>query len=106
MRQSTCGFWAVAVLWLALSTVLASTASPNSWRPYNDSSVLVTLGMTKGEVLVKAGQPYATEVISLGTDGHPSMSVWTYIRTGHNAEVAELTFSGTKLVKIELHLKS
>ena len=40
----------------------------------------------------------------MGTDGHPSITVWTYIRTGHNAEVANLTFSGNKLVKIELNL--
>ena len=60
--------------------------------------------MTKGEVLVKAGQPATTEVISFGTDGHPSITVWTYIRTGYNGEVASLTFSGNKLVKIELNL--
>jgi len=60
--------------------------------------------MTKGEVLVKAGQPATTELISLGTGGFPSITVWTYIRTGYNAEVANLTFSGNKLVKIELNL--
>jgi hypothetical protein len=60
--------------------------------------------MTKGEVLVKAGQPATTELISVGTDGFPSITVWTYIRTGYNAEVANLTFSGNKLIKIELNL--
>lgn len=104
MYKSAHGLWCTAMLWLLLSTALASTVSPNSWRPYHDASVLVTLGMTKGEVLLKAGQPQSTEVISLGTDGHPSISVWTYLRTGYNAEVATLTFSGHKLTKIELHL--
>jgi len=54
--------------------------------------------------MIKAGQPATTELVSVGTDGHPSITVWTYIRTGHNEEVANLTFSGNKLVKIELNL--
>jgi hypothetical protein len=91
-------------MWLCISAASAGSVSLNSWRPYIDPTVLVTLGMSKGEVLVKAGQPGTTELVSVGTDGHPSISVWTYIRTGHNAEVANLTFSGTKLVKIELSL--
>ncbi|MBM3227041.1 MAG: hypothetical protein FJZ47_25015 [Candidatus Tectomicrobia bacterium] len=91
-------------MWLALATASAGSVSPNSWRPYRDATILVTLGMTKGAVLVKAGEPATTEVISLGTDGHPSISVWTYIRTEDNPEVASLTFSGNKLVKIELNL--
>jgi hypothetical protein len=60
--------------------------------------------MSKGAVLVKAGNPATKEVISLGTDGYPSISVWTYIRTGHNAATASLTFRGDRLVKIETHL--
>jgi hypothetical protein len=64
----------------------------------------VTLGMSKGEVLLKAGQPATTEIVSVGTDGHPSITVWTYIRSGYDEEVANLTFSGNKLVKIELNL--
>jgi len=60
--------------------------------------------MSKGEVLLKAGKPATTELVSVGTDGHPSITVWTYIRTGHDEEVANLTFSGNKLVKIELNL--
>ncbi len=91
-------------MWLCLSVASAGSVSPNSWRPYTDPTVLVTLGMSKGEVLVKAGQPATTELVSLGTDGHPSITVWTYFRTGYNAEVANLTFSGNKLVKIELNL--
>ena len=91
-------------LWLCISAASAGSVSPNSWRPYIDPTVLVTLGMSKGEVTLKAGQPATTEIISVGTDGHPSITVWTYIRTGHNEEVANLTFSGNKLVKIELNL--
>jgi photosystem II stability/assembly factor-like uncharacterized protein len=91
-------------MWLCLSAASAGSVSPNSWRPYTDPTVLVTLGMSKGEVLVKAGQPATTELVSVGTDGHLSITVWTYIRTGYNEEVANLTFSGNKLVKIELNL--
>jgi len=84
---------------------LCRFCEPNSWRPYVNDRVLVTLGMTKGEVLLKAGQPTTPpETVSLGTDGHPSITVWTYIRTGYNEEVATLTFSGNRLVKIELNL--
>ena len=89
-------------MWLGISA--ADSVSPNSWRPYTDSTVLVTLGMSKGEVLAKAGQPATTDLVSVGTDGNPSITVWTYIRTGYNQEVANLTFSGNKLVKIELNL--
>jgi hypothetical protein len=90
-------------MWLCLAA--AGSVSPSSWRPYSDASVLVTIGMSKGEVLLKAGQPATTEVVSLGTDGHLSITIWTYIRTGYNEEVANLTFSGNKLVKIELNLR-
>jgi hypothetical protein len=91
-------------MWLCICAASAGSVSPNSWRPYIDPTVLVTLGMSKGEVSVKAGQPATTELVSVGTDGHPSITVWTYIRTGYDAEVANLTFSGNRLVKIELNL--
>ena len=104
MPRWTTGTYLTLTLWLCLAAASAGSVSPGAWRPYIDARVLVTLGMSKGEVLVKAGQPATTETISLGTDGHPSITVWTYIRTGHNAEVANLTFSGNKLVKIELNL--
>ena len=104
MHRWSIGTWLACTVWLCITTASAGSVSPNSWRPYVDPSVLVTLGMSKGEVLVKAGQPATTERISLGTDGFPSITVWTYIRTGYNAEVANLTFSGNKLVKIELNL--
>ena len=94
----------VCTMCLCICAASASSVTPNSWRPYTDPTVLVTLGMSKGEVRVKAGQPATEELISVGTDGYPSITVWTYIRTGHNAEVANLTFSGNKLVKIELNL--
>ena len=91
-------------MWLGISAASAGSVSPNSWRPYINDAVLVTLGMPKGEVLLKAGEPTDKELVSVGTDGHPSITVWTYIRTGYNAEVATLTFSGNRLVKIELNL--
>ena len=98
------GPFLAVTLCLCLAAAAAGSVSPGSWRPYSDETVLVTIGMTKGEVLVKAGQPTTTELIALGTDGHPSITVWTYIRTGYNAEVASLTFRGNTLVKIELNL--
>jgi len=104
MRGWYTSTWLALMVWLCAASASAGTVSPNSWRPYSDTMILVTLGMSKGEVLVKAGQPTTTEVVSLGTDGFPSLTVWTYIRTGFNAEVANLTFSGNKLVKIELNL--
>jgi hypothetical protein len=104
MRGWFTGPFLVCTMWLCISAASAGSVSLNSWRPYIDTTILVTLGMTKGEVLVKAGQPTTTELVSLGTNGHPSITVWTYIRTGYNEEVASLTFSGNKLVKIELNL--
>ena len=104
MRGWLTGALLTCTMWLCISAASAASVSPNSWRPYTDSTVLVTLGMSKGEVLIKAGQPATTELVSVGTDGHPSITVWTYIRPGYNEEVANLTFSGNKLVKIELNL--
>jgi hypothetical protein len=96
---------AVCVL---LSSVRASAGSftQPSWRPYANPSLLVTLGMNKGEVLVKAGRPALEETISHGTDGHLNLTVWTYIKTGHNASVTVLTFQGNKLIKIEITLSN
>jgi hypothetical protein len=83
-------------------TVLPGNTS--SWRPYVNPQVLVTLGMTKAEVLLKAGNPALEEVVSLGTDGHLNQSVWTYVQTGHNASVTTLTFQGNKLARIDIKL--
>ena len=104
MHRWSISLFPVVVLWFSISAASAGSVSPNSWRPYINETVLVTLGMSKGEVLLKAGQAATTETVSIGTDGHPSITVWTYIRPGYNAEVATLTFSGNKLTKIELNL--
>ena len=96
--------WRVLVALLVsifLSATAAAALTQSTWRPYNNPHVLVQVGMSKGEVLLKAGQPDMSEIISLGTDGFPSMSVWTYLRSGHNAAVATLTFRGERLVRIE-----
>ena len=77
---------------------------PASWRPYANPQVLVTLGMTKAEVLLKAGSPAFEETLSHGTDGHRNLTVWTYMQTGHNTSVTNLTFQGNKLVRIETAL--
>jgi hypothetical protein len=37
--------------------LFAASFTQTSWRPYLNPSLLVTLGMNKGEVLVKAGSP-------------------------------------------------
>jgi hypothetical protein len=107
--------WRTLTLLGAVLTVLVAlhATSPNaesftqgSWRPYSNPSVLVNLGMSKGEVLVKAGPPALDEIISHGTDGHVTITAWTYIKTGHNASVTVLTFQGNKLVRIEVTLTS
>jgi hypothetical protein len=61
--------------------------------------------MTKAEVLLKAGSPAFEETLSHGTDGHLSLTVWTYVQTGYNASVTNLTFQGNKLVRIETILR-
>jgi hypothetical protein len=76
----------------------------NSWRPYTNPHILVTLGMSKAEVLLKAGKPALEEVVSQGTDGHLNLTVWTYIQTGYNASVTTLTFQGNKLARIDIKL--
>jgi hypothetical protein len=83
-------------------TVLPGNA--NSWRPYTNPQVLVTLGMSKAEVLLKAGNPTLEDVVSHGTDGHLNQTVWTYVQTGHNASVATLTFQGNRLARIDVKL--
>lgn len=89
---------------LAFAAPSLASSGQHSWRPYNKPNVLVTLGMSKGEVLLKAGQPQTTETISLGIDGTPSVTIWTYIRTGHNASVTSLTFKGNRLVTIDYEI--
>ena len=91
---------------LSAVSTLADSFTPSSWRPYSNPSLLVTLGMSKGEVLIKAGSPALEETISYGTDGHLNQTVWTYVKTGHNASVTVLTFQGNKLVKIETTLSN
>jgi Protein of unknown function (DUF2845) len=98
---------ALAVLvTLSAVSVSASSFTQSSWRPYINPSLLVTLGMSKGEVLIKAGPPALEETISHGTDGHLNLTVWTYVKTGHNASVTILTFQGNKLIKIEMTLSN
>ena len=76
----------------------------STWRPFAKRSVLVTLGMSKGEVLLKAGEPDLAEVISHGIYHLRTITVWTYIRTGHNAAIATLTFHDNILTKIEVKI--
>ena len=90
-----------AVLWLFVAAASAGTVSVGSWRPYRDQNSLVTVGMKKAEVEAKAGRPDRSEIIALGA-GEPPASVWNYVRKGEKGEIANLTFRGDELVKIEL----
>ena len=93
--------WLMSVVGLFLVTALTGQAwGESSWRPFADSTVLVTLGMGKAEVLLKAGPPQATELVSVGTQGTLHVTVWTYVRRGHNAAVATLTFRGDTLTNL------
>jgi Protein of unknown function (DUF2845) len=113
----------VGLVWLSLSETISAeqrrSATPrhrtgdtetvppsntSTWRPYTNPSVLVTLGMAKAEVLLKAGKPALEELLSQGTDGHLNLTAWTYIRAGHNAATTVLTFQGNKLVRIDTKL--
>lgn len=94
----------LGILLTSLAVSSGEALTRGSWRPYNNPSVLVTLGMGKGEVLLKAGSPDLREVISHGTHGFQNRTVWTYLRTGHNAAVTTLTFQGDRLVRIETSL--
>jgi hypothetical protein len=93
-----------ALVVLHATSPVAESFTQQSWRPYSNPAVLVTLGMSKGEVLVKAGPAAFEEVISHGTDGHVNLTVWTYIKTGHSGSVTTLTFQGNKLIKIDVTL--
>ena len=73
-------------------------------RAHEADALLHAARQLIGVVLLKAGEPATTELISVGTDGNPSITVWTYIRTGYDEAIANLTFSGNKLIKIELNL--
>jgi len=105
MRRWLAGTLLAGTVWLCIPSASAGPVRPNSWRPYVNPLILVTVGMSTSEVLVKAGQPANTKGSSRATKGSQSTAVWTYIRTGHNAEVATLTFKGDKLIKIELNLR-
>ena len=54
-RWSISLFLAVMLL-VYISAASAGSVSPNSWRPYVNDRVLVTLGMTKGEVYWALGK--------------------------------------------------
>jgi hypothetical protein len=95
----------IGVVWLIMATALASQATDlGAWRPFTNPTQLVTMGMSKAAVLLKAGPPQTTELGSLSTDGMPFSDVWMYIRPGPSASVATLTFSGDKLVNIDVKL--
>jgi hypothetical protein len=96
------GFACLIVLWVSLTG--AHALQQSTWRPFANRAVLVTLGMSKGEVLLKAGEPDLADVMSRGIYHLRSITVWTYIRTGHNAAIATLTFNGNILTKIEIKI--
>ena len=103
-KSFLCHALVVGVVCLWASSACPAPISPSSWRPFTNRAALVTLGMNKGEVLIKAGRPDFDDIVSHGTDGFLTITVWTYIRTGWNAAVATLTFHGNTLVRIEFTL--
>ena len=102
MSATARGIACAAILWLTVSAGSAGTVSTRSWHPYRDQNALVAVGMTKGEVEAKAGKPHRAEVVSPGAEDQPAASVWSYVRKGQNAEIANLVFLGDELVKIEV----
>jgi hypothetical protein len=73
----------------------------DSWRPYNNSSRLVQVGMNKGEVITIAGKPDYEESYYQRSYGFLTrISDWYYVRTGLNNESTHLKFSGDTLVRI------
>lgn len=100
--QGCVWFMGMVLMWTALA--VAGPITQSSWRPFTNPAALITLGMGKAEVLLKAGHPALQEVISHGTDGTLSLTVWTYLKTGHNAATSTLTFRGNTLVRIEITL--
>ncbi len=101
-RQFVIGFAYLLMLWALLSNAYALQQS--AWRPFANHAVLVTLGMSKGEVLLKAGEPSLVDVMSHEIHHLRTITVWTYIRPGHNAAIATLTFSSNTLTKIEIKI--
>lgn len=100
MISLVCRCLSVFVFCGMIVTAWAGSLERGTWRPYANPAVLVTRGVTKGEMLIKAGNPWLTEVVSVGVARQPTVSVWTYSRTGHNASIATLTFRGKVLVRI------
>ena len=97
-----CAFACLLIWWMSLTS--AQALQQSTWRPFANRAVLVTLGMSKGEVLLKAGEPDLADVISYGVYSPRSVTVWTYIRTGHNAAIATLTFRGNTLTRIDVEI--
>lgn len=96
------GLACLIMLWVSLTD--AHAIQQSTWRPFDNRAVLVTLGMSKGEVLLKAGEPDLEDVMSYGIYNLRPVTVWTYIRTGHNAAIATLTFRGNTLTRIETRI--
>jgi hypothetical protein len=83
------------------SIPLAEISGFNAWRPYNNPSRLVNIGMNKGEVLAIAGKADREEAYYAGSRGGlVQISDWYYIRTGHNPETTLLKFIQESLVSI------
>ena len=80
---------------------LAEISGFSAWRPYNNPSRLVNLGMNKGQVFAIAGKPDREEAYYSGNRGGLiQISDWYYIRTGHDPETTLLKFTQDALVRI------
>jgi hypothetical protein len=80
---------------------IAEIGGFNAWRPYNNPSRLVNVGMNKGEVFAIAGKADREESYYSGGRGNfIQISDWYYVRSGFNAETTLLKFTQDTLASI------
>ncbi|MGD8498419.1 MAG: DUF2845 domain-containing protein [Chromatiales bacterium] len=83
-------------------TLFLTTAAPagDSWR--TPSGDIITRGMSKAEVLARAGPPTFAEDLNCGRTCDIKVSAFYYLVGHHpNRLAVTLTFRGTDLVRIE-----
>ena len=95
--------WRAAAVFLAFASACALAAAWETSAFRAASGKLITPGMSMTEVLRDAGEPLRRTQVSQGVsvDGRigETIEVWTY-RGGDG--IYDLTFRGTKVIKIEV----
>jgi outer membrane protein assembly factor BamE (lipoprotein component of BamABCDE complex) len=92
---------------LIMSFLLAPTVlSADSFRL--ESGQLLQNGMTKGEVLDKAGKPKMKDTIRRAGVNTEKKEVWTYFvnDTFGTPSIVSVTFEGNSVVKVEAKAKT